>query len=627
MCGIAGIATKEGSIDSWMIKAMCDRLFLRGPDAEGLYINKNIGLGHRRLSILDLRTGDQPMFSTDGTVVVVFNGEIYNYEKLKKELLAKGSSFHTNSDTEVLINGYISFGIDEILNRIEGMFAFALYDMKNHKLFIARDKFGEKPLYYCRDNQSLWFASELKAFPDELFNNGIDPVGLNYFLTLTYIPAPHTIYKNVKKLKAGQYLLFDCDHFGELKTYFDLTEFIKGLPPLADFDKSKLRIREQVSRSVKERMISDVPFGVFLSGGIDSSIVTSLMSQSSDTPINTFTIGFTESSFDESHRSELVAKRVKSIHKVQYLDYKDVVEMVDEILLHYDEPFGDSSAIPSYCVAKLASEKVKVVLTGDCADELFGGYEKYLGSYYAEKLNRLSLPVRSLLEKIIFKLPHNRFTNVILRKAKKVISNAGLSDFDLHYNMMSLGFNDQERSKLLMPEWSYDIKPEIEAIYNSAPGKHPLERSQFTDIKLVLEGDMFVKTDRICMKNSLESRAPFIDTRIIETVFRIPPEFKIKGKNKKYILKEAFKDVLPRRTLRYRKKGFGVPIDYWFKNELKPELDRLLDKEFIEKQGIFKYHVIKQLLTEHLSGKENHKSKLWNLFVFQKWYLNIYSRV
>lgn len=627
MCGIAGIITKNGEPDHEVLREMCNRLALRGPDAEGYYVNQNIGFGHRRLSIIDLQTGDQPMCSTDGSIVAIFNGEIYNFRDLREELILKGMEFHTTSDTEVLMNGYLSYGIDEILTRMEGMFAFALHDKTTQKLYIARDKFGEKPLYYSKNDKSFWFASELKAFPHEVLNSGLDPSGLNYFLTLTYIPAPYTIYKNVKKLEAGHYLVFSEEHFGTNVVYFDLAGFVKNLTPLNDFNEAKKIVYDSVSESVIKRMAADVPLGSFLSGGVDSSIVTALMAKSSTEPINTFNIGFKEKSYDESHRAALVANVVKSNHSVQYLDYKDVVGLVDDIILHYDEPFGDSSAIPSYFVAKLASEKVKVVLTGDCADELFGGYEKYLSSYYVEKLNRLPIAVKSLLGKAIFKLPHNRFTNVFLRKAKKVISNAGLNDFDLHYTMMSLGFKDSERTALLKPAWNYNIKPEIEAIYNSAPGKHPLERSQYTDIKLVLEGDMFVKTDRICMKNSLESRAPFIDTGIIEAVFRIPPEFKIKGKNKKYILKEAFRDELPRRTLQYRKKGFGVPIDYWFKNELKPELYRLLDKEYIEKQGIFNYHVIKQLLTEHFSGKENHKSKLWNLYVFQKWYLNNYSRV
>lgn len=621
MCGIIGVIKKNSSPTKDELIEMCNKLKLRGPDSEGFFIYNNIGFGHRRLSIIDLHTGNQPMYSNDGRAIIVFNGEIYNFKIIREELISKGYVFNTCSDTEVLINGYLAYGIEGILNRIEGMFAFALYDKKNNKLFIARDKFGEKPLYYCETNDAFWFASELKAFPKEILGAVIDPVALNYFLTLTYIPAPYTIYKNVKKLKAGHYLVFDKDYFGKDKIYFDLALFVKNIEPLNDFKEAKRLICNLVSQSVKERMVSDVPLGVFLSGGIDSSIITALMAKNSKEPINTFTIGFNEKSYDESYRAELVAKKIGSNHTVHFLDFNDIVDIVDEIILHYDEPYGDSSALPSYFVAKLAAEKVKVVLTGDCADELFGGYEKYLGGFYAAKFNQLPGLVRLLAKKIIMNMPHNRLTNVFLRKAKKVIDNAGLSDFDLHYSLMSLGFHDNERKKLLRPEWYCDIKPEIESIYNQAPCKNPLEKSQFTDIKIVLEGDMFVKTDRVCMKNSLESRAPFIDTRIVETVFRIPPDFKIKGRNKKYILKETFKDLLPGETLRFRKKGFGIPIDYWFKNELKPELEKLLDKNFIDKQGIFSYSLINQLLKEHQSGMENHKSKLWNLFVFQKWYL------
>ncbi|HSV87902.1 MAG TPA: asparagine synthase (glutamine-hydrolyzing) [Bacteroidales bacterium] len=626
MCGIAGIITQNEAADQQQLRKMCSRLMLRGPDGGGCFYHRNIALGHRRLSIIDLQTGDQPMHSVDGSVVVVFNGEIYNFAQLRHELLAKGLRFRTNSDTEVLINGYLAYGIDEILHRMEGMFAFALYDKKNEKLFIARDKFGEKPLYYSENSDAFWFASELKAFPPEVPGSVIDPVGLNYFFALTYIPAPYTIYKSVKKLEAGHYLAFENGGMSKPIPYFDLAVFAGNLPPVNDFEEAKKLVRDLLSRSVADRMISDVPLGAFLSGGIDSSIVVALMAKTAKSPINTFTIGFREKSYDESQRAALMAAKAGANHMVQYLDYKDVVDCVDEIILHYDEPFGDSSAIPSFFVAKLAAEQVKVVLTGDCADELFGGYEKYLASYYAAKFNRLPKPVKTIATKIIYNLPHNRLTNVFLRKAKKVINNADLSNFDLHYSMMALGFSDIERRSLLKNHWHFDVKPEIEKIYNAAPGTHPLEKSQFTDMKLVLEGDMFVKIDRGCMKNSLESRAPFMDTRIVETVFRIPPEFKIKGKNKKFILKEAFRDLLPNQTIGFRKKGFGVPIDYWLKNELRQELERLLSKDLIEKQGLFSYPYIEQLLLEHRTGRENHKSKLWNLYVFQKWYQNRFMK-
>lgn len=621
MCGIAGILMKESDADQALLKGMCHRLALRGPDAEGSYIDNRIGLGHRRLSVIDLETGDQPMFSIDRSVVIVFNGEIYNFKKLRDELLTMGYEFNTKSDTEVLINCYLAYGMDTLLNRIEGMFAFALYDKKQERLYLARDKFGEKPLYYLNNEDELKFASELKAFDPNLINFNLDVKALNYFLSLTYIPAPFTIYKEIRKLEAGHYLIFNRKLEVKQIKYFDFKQILNTLSGFADFKGAKSYIKESVITSIQQRMVSDVPIGVFLSGGIDSSIVAAVMSRLSGSPVNTFTIGFNEKSYDESHRAKVVADAIKSNHSVHFLDYKDVVSLIDEIILHYDEPFGDSSAIPSYYVAKLAREKVKVVLTGDCADELFGGYEKYLIHYYADKYNRLPHLFRALIKKIVFSVPHNRLTDFALRKTKKVISNSALSEFDMHYNLMSLGFNDPERAELLDNKWYYDIKEEIGHVYYSSPGKTALEKSQYTDIKIVLEGDMFVKTDRISMKNSLETRAPFIDSNIVNAVFNMPSNFKIRGGKKKFILKEAFKEYLPAKTLKYTKKGFGVPVDYWFRNELKSNLKELIDPEFIEKQGVFKYSYVKKLFDEHQSGKENHKGKLWNLYVFQKWYI------
>lgn len=621
MCGIAGILSKGKNITQVQIEEMCTRMTLRGPDAQGIYLNKNVALGHRRLSIIDLDTGDQPMYSTNKNVIIVFNGEIYNFNILKNDLIQKGYIFNTTSDTEVIINSYLEYGIEKCLENLEGMFAFALYDVKKETLYVARDKFGEKPLYYISKSDAFLFASELKALMPELQSNEICKTGLNYFLSLTYIPAPFTIYKNIHKLMPGSFVQVEQNKEIVYKTYFKLQDILKNVNPIMDIQKAKELIYKKTLASVKSRMISDVPIGAFLSGGIDSSIISALMSKASNQPINTFTIGFNEKAYDESKRAKLVADEIKSNHTVHFLDYKDVVNIIDEIILYYDEPFGDSSALPSYYVAKLAREKVKVVLTGDCADELFGGYEKYLASYYSSKYNKLPNLIKSIVKWSVNKCPHNRFTNSKLRKIKKVINNSNLSPFELHYSLMCLGFNDNEKNELLQNNWFESVKPEIEEVYNSCPLNHPLEKSQYTDIRFVLEGDMFVKTDRVCMKNSLESRAPFIDTEIVKAAFSIPPDFKIKGKIKKRILKETFKDILPKGTIKFGKKGFGVPIDYWFKNELKPELLDLFKPDFIEKQGIFNKEYIKRLLNEHFSGKENHKGKLWNLFVFQKWYI------
>jgi asparagine synthase (glutamine-hydrolysing) len=325
MCGIAGIFSKKAPSEESEISLMCDRLTKRGPDAEGFYIDKKIALGHRRLSIIDLHTGDQPMHNADGSMVIVFNGEIYNYRELRNELKVEGFTFNTESDTEVVIQACKAWGIASALNRFEGMFAFALYDKIQRKLYIARDKFGEKPLYYSNNKNEIRFASELKAFSPSLKTHTIDKKALNYFLTLTYIPAPYTIYSEIRKLEAGCYIEVTEEGDFMIHRYFDLSKAIAGLVKFKDFEEAKARVKELITESVRQRMISDVPLGAFLSGGIDSSIIATVMSLLSDQPINTFTIGFKEKTYDESIRAQLVADKIKSNHTVYYLDYKDLV--------------------------------------------------------------------------------------------------------------------------------------------------------------------------------------------------------------------------------------------------------------------------------------------------------------
>ncbi len=620
MCGITGIINKQNPVAIVELQAMCNRLELRGPDAEGTWVSDRLGLGHRRLSVIDLETGDQPMFSSDENIVLVFNGEIYNFKELRAELIELNHTFITNSDTEVIIKGYQQFGIREMLNRLEGMFAFALYDKEKEEVFIARDKFGEKPLYYIEQEDTFYFASELKALETKFDNKKIDKKGLNFFLSLSYIPAPYTIYKEVKKLLPAHYIQYKKGGNIQFHKYYDLRDRIAYQPVQTDFKKACEEVRTLLKDAVEKRMVSDVPLGAFLSGGIDSSIIAGLMAEISDAPINTFSIGFKEKTYDESGRAQLVADKIQSNHTVQYLDYNDVIEMVDEIILHYDEPFGDSSALPSYYVAKLARKKVTVVLTGDCADELFGGYEKYLGQYYISKFKKLPSFIQSIIKSVVYILPHNRITNSFLRRAKKVLKNAGQSDFDIHYNLMCLGFNDEERLELLKPDYLEPIKEEVAKVYHSFNSGESIEKGFYTDLHFVLEGDMLAKVDRVCMKNSLEARVPFLDSKLVELAYRLPLDFKIRGRNKKYILKETFKDILPPETTKFRKQGFGVPVDYWFRNELKEEISSLLSKELIDRQGIFNFKMVNNLLNEHLSAKENHKGKLWNLFVFQKWY-------
>lgn len=625
MCAISGIIDFKDNVNVQLLKEMTDKMAQRGPDEEGVYVDAHVGLGHRRLSIIDVKSGQQPMSVDNENYVIVYNGETYNFREIKANLQKEGVSFKTESDTEVILQAYRNWGIERCLDTIEGMWAFAIYDKKQQKVILARDRYGEKPLYYQQKEDKILFASELKAFQPNALNNVIDETALNLFLSLCYIPAPYTIYKGIKKMVPGHYFEINIndgcivDH-----QYYDVRNGFEST--ISDRKKSSESIRNLLIDSVKKRMISDVPMGAFLSGGIDSSIVCCLMSKLSKQPINTFSIGFKEKDYDETQRALIVANHIHSNHTQFTLDYSDVLSVLDDIILYYDEPYGDSSAIPSYYVAKLAKEKVSVVLTGDCADELFGGYEKYLANYYVKKYTKVPKLIRKIFELLISVCPITPYTNNLLRKIKKVIRNSHLSGFELYYNMMSLGCSDNQRKMLLKADLYKDVKSIYAKMWETIP-KHLsyLQKEQVMDIKGVLEGDMFPKMDRACMHVSLENRAPFIDRRIAGFALNLADDLKICGKLKKVLLKDAFKDILPQETLSFKKSGFGVPVDYWFKNELKEELLKLIDKEFIDQQGLFNYDYLNKIVDNHMKGRENYKSLLWNIFVFQKWYTKIYK--
>lgn len=620
MCGIVGFYKKnEVDID---INTLTACLKKRGPDASGVYSNNFISLGHARLSIIDLATGQQPMLSDDKKLVLVFNGEIYNFKQLRTSLVNEGFSFKTQSDTEVILIGYQHWGIDTLLEKLEGMFAFALWDENLNKLFIARDKFGEKPLFYYENENGLFFASELKAIEPTLLNKSINLEALNQYFSLTYIPAPLTIYNGVYKLEPGHYLSINTSKKLEKTKYYNLKNIVEfnQNQQITSYTNAQQKLKELLFESVEKRMVADVPLGSFLSGGIDSSIISAIMAKISNTPINTFSIGFTEKAYDESERAQLVAKHIKANHTQHMLSVEELLTYTDEIIDYFDEPFGDSSAIPSYMVAKKAREKVTVVLTGDCADELFGGYEKYLGNYYAEKWNNYPAILKNIVTKTINTIPHNSVTNHTLRKVKKVITSAKLTNSNRYLNLTSLGYNETEKQKLFREQLYTNSSFESLKYYNQLNTDNQITKTFYSDVNLVLEGDMLPKVDRMCMINSLEARVPFLDSKIVDFSFKLPNQFKINGTNKKRILKDTFGYLLPKETLSFSKKGFGIPIRIWFKNELKSELLSLLEKDFIVAQNIFNPKYIEQLINEHMSNKENHSTKLWLLFVFQKWY-------
>lgn len=621
MCGIFGIVNKDlSSVLREEVLQMSQILCKRGPDGEGIFINSNIGIGHRRLSIIDLQSGKQPMFDYLNRVVISFNGEIYNYKELRQDLENKNYIFQTTSDTEVIINAYIEYGIDSMLNMLDGMFAFSLYDTRDKSFYLARDRFGEKPLYYKNEDNKFTFASELKALKIEA-GNIINKTALNLFLNLSYIPAPYTIYSGIYKLKASTYLRI-TDGSVSIKQYYDFTNHI--VPNNISFDQAKEELKDMLISSIKSRMVSDVPVGAFLSGGIDSSIVCTVMSQFVDGPLKTYSIGFKESDYDETERAELIAERIKSDHSKFVLDFNSALTVLDDVLDYYDEPFGDPSAIPSFYVAKLARKDVKLVLTGDGADEIFAGYNKYLADYYVNKLKLYPELLLRITQGCIKLIPFNHYTSILLRKIDKVLANRELSSFDLYYNLLCVGMTDDCRERILNSDYYTDVKILIKDLCFENIENINLRSQQIGDIKLVLEGDMLPKVDRVCMMNSLENRSPFINHKIIEYVLSLPDSYRITGKSKKIILKEAFRDLLPLKTLQYSKKGFGVPIDYWLRNDLNSEFSDLIAEDFILRQGIFNYNVLKGIQKEHVSGKKNMNRVLWNIYVFQKWYNKYY---
>ena len=558
MCGIIGAyINKSNDLDVEKFNIIRDKLSYRGPDSGGTLNHNNIFLGHRRLSIIDLDTGNQPMFDAKGEISIVFNGEIYNFLTIKEELKTLGVIFKTNSDTEVILEGYLAWGLEDCLKRLEGMYAFSIWDNQKKKLFVVRDKFGEKPLYYTQDENGVYFASELKAIVPFIYKTKISKKALNLFFSLTYIPAPYTIYENVFKLEPG-YFLEISDSGVQEKQFYNLLEQFEEADKhkIQSYEEAKKQLRDLLFESVRLRMVSDVPLGAFLSGGIDSSIVSAIMSNVSEKPVNTFSIGFKEKAYDESERAKLVADHIQSNHHVYFVDHNDLLGIVDETLSYFDEPFGDSSAIPSMIVAKKAREKVTVVLTGDCADELFGGYEKYLAKHYTDKYNAYPKIARKAFESFVKLIPHANATNHTLRKMKKVITSASLQPDEQYKQLCSLGYNVEEKSKLLKPNFAEDVSQHITKYFNERSGDE-LSKTFYSDVKLVLEGDMLTKVDRACMLNSLEARVPFLDSKIVEFSARLPHEFKILVTDKKKILKETFADLLPEEALTFSKKGFG----------------------------------------------------------------------
>lgn len=630
MCGINGIYYKN-TLDKDRLRSdmqkMNDLVIHRGPDDEGVFINETaaygISMGMRRLSIIDLHSGQQPIYSEDRSKVIVFNGEIYNYRILKENLQKQGVVFNTTSDTEVILKLYEKYCTSSF-GMLDGMFAFSIYDKSKDSLFIARDFFGEKPLYYHCTSSSFYWASELKSITNVLPRTPqLSKTAIGLYFQLTYIPAPYTIFENINKLEPNHFIVMNC-----LDNTIEIQPIEQPKNPSSyndiSFSEAKLKTRKFVQKSVISRSIADVPIGTFLSGGVDSSIVSICLAQQSSKPIDTFSLGFDKKAFDETDKSKTVAKLIGSNHHEFIVSLNDVKDDIDAVILNFDEPFADSSALPTYLVSKLTKQYVKVGLTGDGGDEVFGGYNKY----YMGKLNRR-------YTKLIPKDAHCIFTSVIGKVLKTKDDNRGIRfklnrlmkainyDNDFYFRILSLGFQEEEIAFLLTDD--HFLKGTLDYYKNAKTNS--LNDFRNIDRRISLEGDLLVKVDRTSMLNSLECRAPFLNKELWNFTSQLPENFLIKGWNKKYILKEAFKEYFPEKFLDKSKKGFGVPIGDWLRAELKHELLSYINPHLLEKQRIFNKDFITKLVMNHINGIVDNTFRVWTFFCFQKWYVKQFNNL
>lgn len=620
MCGICGIVSRQpvDLVEGRAVKGMNDALRHRGPDDEGYYTDDFALLAVRRLSIIDLISGHQPISNEDGTVWLVFNGEIYNFRALRRQLEQKGHFFSTETDSEVIVHSYEEYG-DECVHRFNGMFAFAIWDLVNRRLLLARDRLGIKPLYYWQSQDKLVFGSELKAIiAHPAVPLAVDLEALDLFLALEYIPAPHSILKQVHKLPPGHRLIFD--HLEtRLEQYWEI--------PLREtsFDENGCTeaLAELLDDAVRIRLMSDVPIGAFLSGGIDSSTVVSFMSEAIDEPVKTFSIGFADPTYNELHSARLVAKQFHTNHHEAILE-PDIVGLTERLISHLDEPLADFSLFPTYLVSQLASQHVKVVLTGDGGDEIFGGYETYAAQQWDRYYRRLPAIIRHrTLPRLLDLVPPQPAKKGIINKTKRYVEGASLSPALQHTRWM-IFMTERDRASLYSQELRVTLngrKAEgyLRELFQSAAQFDPLGQQQFVDLKGYLANDILTKVDRMSMAVSIEARVPMLDYRIVEFMINLPSHLKLRRGQTKVLLRRAVADRLPRQVLSKPKEGFSIPLKHWLRGPLRPLMTDLLSLQTLNRRGYFDAACVHRWLSEHLEQRANHSHRLWALMVFELW--------
>jgi asparagine synthase (glutamine-hydrolysing) len=591
----------------------------RGPDDEGHYIEPGVAMGMRRLAIIDLATGRQPISNEDGSVWIVFNGEIYNYRELRELLLARGHKLRTRTDTETIAHLYEDEG-ERCVERLRGMFAFAVWDRRERRLFLARDRVGKKPLHYALAGRTLVFGSEIKSLLQHPgVKREINLQAISDFLSFGYVPDPATAFTGVYKLPPGHTLTFK-DGIINTRRYWDFDYSIHldgpgGSGPEAREEDYVERLRELIAESVRLRLESDVPLGAFLSGGVDSSVVVAMMARQMGRPVKTFSIGFSDSGFDELRYARIAARHFGADHH-EFVVTPDVCRLVEEVVWHHDEPFADVSSVPTYVVSKMAREHVTVALSGDGGDEVFGGYERYVVDRRRRRYERIPAFLRRALLRASRALPQGAYgkrflRNIALEPAARYVDSVTYFDRDAQLNLFS------EDARLAMA--GYDPARRFERTFAATAARSRLERLLYLDSKTYLPGDILVKVDRMSMANSLETRAPLLDHRLIEFAQTIPASLKLRGLETKYILKRAAAGLIPEEIINRPKQGFDVPIRRWFNRELREMLDDTLNDRRARERGDFNHRAVVAILDEHRRGVRDHSRQLWSLLVLELW--------
>ncbi|MEI8213368.1 MAG: asparagine synthase (glutamine-hydrolyzing) [Planctomycetota bacterium] len=649
MCGIAGGIWSEHhrGIDRAILRSMTDAIAHRGPDDQGAWLISptpkkhltgsqsvpGVALGFRRLSIIDLASGNQPMANEDGTIRLVFNGEIYNYRDLRHRLEGSGHQFISHSDTETIVHLYEDLGTD-CFRHFNGMFAIAIWDSVRERLVLARDRLGKKPLYYWHDGEQLVFASELKAlvqvpgFPRE-----IDPGAIDTYLTYQYIPYPYTIYRGVSKLPPGHWLVYEKGRI-EIQRYWDV-DWTKEVP--VSLSDAKHQLHELLDDAIRLRLRSDVPLGAFLSGGIDSSLIVALAQKQLEEPIRTFSIGFSEADYDETGFAKMVADHVGTNHQ-RFEVQPDALGIIDALVKQYDEPFSDSSAVPTWYLSQMTGEAVTVALSGDGGDELFGGYERYRALELSERMQRW-LPVGWIRESSWLKrLPDSTARRSFLRRVRRFCEALGQSSPDRYMNWIQIfgeanrldlyqdsfiqRLPDRDPASFLRSAWGQSIASpwgDVSGAKAAQSKRDPMSCAMAADLQTYIPCDLMTKVDIASMAHSLEARQPFLDYRLVEWASSLPVQWKMRAGRGKWLLYETYRELLPAAIWNRPKMGFGVPIGKWFRTSLRDRTYDALLANDTHCLAIFRRESIERLVTEHMSGNANHQYRLWNLLMLELW--------